>query len=138
MIDNLFFIYCALLSFSGFIIAFYKVLSQEVIGLEVKIGMEKGFDFDTDDGNEYFAERIDKWKVGTLFNSKFAVLIGLIIVLAGASLNLIKNSWWTSLLLLFISYFLYLYITKLLKYRAQLVSILILFTSIILIIFKLL
>ncbi|NLN33489.1 MAG: hypothetical protein GX159_07835 [Flavobacteriaceae bacterium] len=47
MIDNLFFIYCALLSFSGFIIAFYKVLSQEVIGLEVKIGMEKGFDFDT-------------------------------------------------------------------------------------------
>jgi hypothetical protein len=47
----------------------------------------------TQDGNEYFAERIDKWKVGTLFNSKFAVLIGIIIVLAGASLNLIKNSW---------------------------------------------
>ena len=137
MIDNLYFIYCTILSFSGFAIGFYGIMAKHKIEMETRIGMDKGFDFDTDKGNAYFAERYENWKAGSYFDSQFAPITGILIAFTGAGLNLINNNWWTSILLLFIAYIVYLQAVKLLKWKIQIVSMLTLLISIILIIIKL-
>lgn len=137
MIDALYLIYCTILSFSGFVIAFYGIMARHKIEQETRIGMNRGFDFDTDEGNEYFAEKYENWRAGSYFDSQIAPLTGILIVLTGAGLNLINNSWWTSILLLFIAYIFYLQIVKLLKWKVQILSILTLLISVILIITRL-
>ena len=137
MIDKLYFFYCTLLSFSGYVFAFYGVMARHKIEMETKIGLEKGFDFDTDHGNEYFAEKFENWKTGSSFDSSKALLVGVLIILLGAGLNLVNNKWWTSILLLFIAYVFYLQIVKLLQWKIQFLSILTLLISIILITIKL-
>lgn len=134
MIDTIYFIYCAILSYSGFAIGFYGIMAKHKIEMETRIGMDKGFDFDTDKGNAYFAERFENWKVGSYFDSQFAPISGILIALAGAGLNLISNSWWTSILLLIIAYIIYLQVVKLLKWKIQILSMLTLLISIILLI----
>lgn len=137
MIDKLYFIYCSLLTFSGFVIAFYGIMARHQIELETRNGLNKGYDFDSEDGNAYFAKNFENWREGEYFNSKKAPLFGISIIIIGAGLNLICNTWWTSLLLLFLSYNFYLYSVKLVKWRIQIASILTLLISIILIILKL-
>lgn len=137
MIDNLNFIYCSILSFSGFAIGFYGIMAKYKIEVETKIGINKGFDFETDEGNAYFSERFENWKAGSYFDSQIAPLIGIVVALTGAGINLISNTWWSSILLLFISYILYLLVVKLLKWKIQIISMLTLLISGILIIIKL-
>lgn len=137
MIDKLYFFYCTLLSFSGYVFAFYGVMARHKIEMETKIGLQKGFDFDTDDGNEYFAEKFENWKAGSSFDSSKALFVGVLIILLGAGLNLVNNKWWTSILLLFIAYIIYLQIVKLLKWKIQFLSMLTFLISTILIITKL-
>jgi hypothetical protein len=134
MTDNLHFIYCAILSFSGFTIGFYGIMAKHRIELETKIGMNKGYNFDTDKGNAYFAERYENWKVGSYFDSQIAPLCGIVIALIGTGLNLINNSWWTSILLLIIAYLVYLVAIKIFNWKIQIVSILTLILSVIMII----
>jgi hypothetical protein len=137
MIDKLYFFYCTLLSFSGYVFALYGVMARHKIEMETKMGLEKGFDFDTEDGNEYFANKFKNWKAGTSFDSSNALLIGFVFVLLGGGLNLVNNKWWTSVLLLFLAYFFYLQIVKLLKWKIQFLSLLTFLISTILITIKL-
>jgi hypothetical protein len=137
MIDNLYFIYCSILSFSGFAIGFYGIMAKHKIEMETRIGVDKGFEFDTDEGNSYFAERFENWKAGSSFDSQFAPIIGILIALTGAGLNLISNSWWSSILLLFVAYMIYLQVVKFAKWKIQIISMLTLLISAILIIIKL-
>lgn len=137
MIDKLYFFYCALLTFSGFVFAFYGVLARNKIEMETKIGLKKGFDFDSDDGNEYFAKKFENWKAGSSFDSSKAILVGVLIIFSGAVLNIVINKLWTSILLLFTAYVFYLQFVKLLKWKIQLFSILTFILSLILIVFKL-
>lgn len=137
MIDNLYFIYCLILSFSGFAIGFYGIMAKHRIEMETKIGMNKGYDFDTNEGNAYFARKYENWKAGSFFDSQFAPLSGIVIALIGAGLNIISNSWWSSILLLILAYIMYLIAIKIFKWKIQLVSILTLIISIILIVIKL-
>lgn len=58
MIDALYLIYCTILSFSGFVIAFYGIMARHKIEQETRIGMNRGFDFDTDEGNEYLRKNM--------------------------------------------------------------------------------
>ena len=137
MIDKLYFIYCTLLSFSGFVFAFYGVFARNKIEIETKIGLEKGFDFDTDEGNQYFAQKFENWKAGSIFQSSNFIFTGVLVVLLGAGFNLANNKWWTSILILFIAYILYLQVVKLLKWKIQFISILIFLISTTLILIKL-
>ena len=91
MIDNLYFIYCTIFSFSGFAIGFYGIMAKHKIEMETRIGMDKGFDFDTDKGNAYFAKRYENWKAGLYFDSKFAPIIGILTAFTGAGLNWISR-----------------------------------------------
>jgi len=134
MIDNFHFIYCTILSFSRFAIGFYGIMAKHRIELETKIGMNKGYNFNTDKGNAYFAERYENWKVGSYFDSQIAPLSGIVIALIGAGLNLINNSWWTSILLLIIAYVVYLVAIKIFNWKIQIVSVLTLILSVILVI----
>lgn len=137
MIDLIYFVYCTILSFSGFAVGFYGIMAKHKIEMETRMGMDKGFDFDTDNGNAYFAERFENWKAGSYFNSQFAPISGILIALTGAGLNLISNSWWSSILLLFIAYIVYLQVVKLLKWRIQILSMLTLLISVALLITRL-
>lgn len=137
MTDNLYFIYCLILAFSGLVIGFYGIMAKHRIEMETKIGMNKGYDFDTDEGNAYFARKYDNWKAGSYFDSQIAPLSGIVIALIGAGLNIISNSWWSSILLLILAYIVYLIAIKILKWKIQLVSILTLVISVILIVIKL-
>ena len=137
MIDNIYFIYCLILSFSGFAIGFYGIMAKHRIEMETKIGMTKGYDFDTDEGNAYFARKYENWKAGSYFDSQIAPLSGIVIALVGAGLNIISNSWWSSILLLILAYIMYLIAIKIFKWKIQFVSILTLIISIILIVIKL-
>lgn len=137
MIDKLYFFYCFLLTFSGFVIAFYGIMARHQIELETRNGLNKGYDFESIDGNAYFAQKFKNWQAGEYFHSQMAPLIGISIIIIGVGLNLICNTWWTSILLLFLSYNFYLYSVKLVKWRIQTTSILTLLISIILIILKL-
>lgn len=134
MIDKFYFFYCTLLSFSGFVFALYGVMARHKIEMETKIGLKKGFDFETNEGNEYFSEKFENWRAGSSFVSSKALLVGVLVIILGIGLNLMKNEWWTSFSLLVIAYFLYLQIVKLLKWKIQLLSILTFLTSIALII----
>lgn len=137
MIDKLYFFYCTLLTFSGFVFAFYGVLARNKIEMETKIGLKKGFDFDSDDGNKYFAKKFENWKAGSSFDSSKAILVGVLIIFSGTVLNNVINKLWTSILLLFTAYVFYLQFVKLLKWKIQLFSILTFILSLILIVFKL-
>lgn len=137
MADKLYFFYCSLLSLSGFIIGFYGIMARHKIEMETRIGMDKGFDFDTDEDNAYFARKFENWTVGSYFDSQIAPLTGILIALIGAGLNLIYNSWWTSIMLLFIAYIVYLQSVKLIKSKVQILSMLTLLISIILIVIRL-
>lgn len=130
MIDTLFFIYCTILAFSGFVLAFYAILAQSRIDLEAENGLKKGISFDTQEGTAYFARRFDQWNVGSLFKSEVAPIVGIIIALIGSGINLIHNSWWTSILTLGGGYILYLVVSDILKSKVQIVSILSLLLSI--------
>ncbi|MFT7628960.1 MAG: hypothetical protein ACI9AT_002497 [Ulvibacter sp.] len=52
MIDNLYLVYCLILSLSRFAIGFYGIMAKHRIEMETKIGMNKGYGFDTDKANE--------------------------------------------------------------------------------------
>lgn len=111
-------------------------MAKYKIEIETKIGINKGFEFDTDEGNTYFSERFENWKAGSYFDSEIAPIVGILIALSGAGINLIINSWWSSLILLFMSYIFYLQAIKLLKWRIQITSMLTLLISIISIIIR--
>ena len=134
MIDVLFFIYCAILSFTGFVIGFYGIMAKHKIEMETKIGMNNGFDFDTDEGNAYFAQRFENWRAGSYFDSQFAPISGILIALCGAGLNLNINSWWTSIILLIVAFILYQIAVNILKWKIQIMSMLTGIVSVILII----
>jgi hypothetical protein len=137
MNDNLYLIYCTALSLSGFIMAFYGIMARHKIELETRIGLNKGFKFDTHEGNKYFSEKYHNWRCGAIFHSEIALLLGLLIALTGTGLNLINNSWWTSILILFIAYIFYLVIVEIFKWKAQFLSLFALVISVILIIIRL-
>jgi len=118
-----------ILAFSGFCIAFYGALSQVMIETETKIGMQKGFDQFTDDGADYFARKYKKWKAGSFFMTKGALILGLLTVIASIILNSLNNSWWSSIIVAIIGYFLYLIISKIIGSRIQLISIIIMIFS---------
>ncbi|OXG04867.1 hypothetical protein BC749_105134 [Flavobacterium araucananum] len=111
-----------ILSFSGFAISLYGVLSQSMIDHETKIGLLKGYEFDSDEGEEYFAEKFEKWKAGNFFISKNAFISGLSIILLSLILNTIINPWWSSLIVLVVGYFTYLIISKIIGWQVQLLS----------------
>lgn len=133
MIDSLYFIYCSTLSFSGCVIGFYGIMAKHKIEMETRIGMNRGFDFDSDEGNAYFARRYEQWKAGSYFDSQIAPLTGILIAMTGAGLNLIINAWWSSILLLIISYIIYQIAINVLKWKIQIFSILTLIVSIMMI-----
>jgi hypothetical protein len=134
MIEKVYFIYCAILSFSGFT---FGLMAQHNIDRETKGGIDNGYDMDSEEGIKYFARKFEQWKAGSRFVSKNASRNGIIIALIGAILNLYFNSWWSSILLMIIAYFTYLQVVKKIKYRIQIISILGFIISIILITIKL-
>ncbi len=115
---------CILLSFSGFVIAFYGVLANATIENIAVEGMDKGIDQETDDGAEYYANKFDKWKAGNFFVSKIAVVLGLLITIIAAIISLYDNPWWTFFIVLFVGYFAYLIIAKIIGWYIQIISIL--------------
>jgi hypothetical protein len=137
MIDKIYFLYCSLIAFSGFTIGFYGIMARHKIELETKKGLKKGFDFDTDEGNTYFAEKFENWRSGSFFDSQIAPSIGVFVALSGFCINMIYNSFWNSLFLIIISYTAYLIIVNILKWYIQIVSILTLLVSIVFISLKL-
>ena len=52
MIENLYLVYCLILSLSGFNLGFDGIMAKHRIEMETKIGRNKGCDFDTDKANE--------------------------------------------------------------------------------------
>ena len=137
MIDKIYFIYSAIFSFSGFAIGFYGTMAQYKIEKIITNAKNLGFDSDSDLWSELFAKKIEKWKAGEFFDSQLSTIVGLLIAFSGAGLNLVYNNWWTSILLLLISYIVYLQAVDLLKWKIQILSLLTLSISIILIIIKL-
>lgn len=119
-----------ILAFSGYCIAFYGALSQAMIETETKIGMQKGFDEFTDDGAEYFARKYEKWKAGSFFITKGALILGLLTVIASIILNSLNNPWWSSIIVAIIGYFLYLFVSKMIGFRIQSISIIVMILSI--------
>lgn len=111
-----------ILAFSGFIISFYGSLSQSMIERETKIGFEKGINSFTDQGDEYFARKYEKWKAGNFFLSNSAIYSGIVIVIIALILNLLKNPWWTTFIVLIIGYYLYLFFAKIIGWKIQLIS----------------
>jgi hypothetical protein len=132
MNDTAIFVYSCLISFSGFIIAFYGSLAQKMIDKISYLEHKKGFDLDKD--AEHFAEKFENWNCGTWFISKNATIVGLLIALIGSALNFISNDWWLIFFSLFIGYTSYLALSYTLKSFIQIVSILTFFISSILII----
>ena len=120
--NTILFISTSILAFSGFFIAFYGLLSQSLIEAETKLGMQKGFNSYSNEGAEYFAKRYNKWRVGSFFLTNDALILGLILVASAIILNFIENSWWSSLIVLFIGYFLYLILAKIFSWKLQLIS----------------
>lgn len=125
---------CILLSFSGFVIAFYGVLANATIENIAVEGMDKGIDQETDEGAEYYAKRFDKWKAGTLFVSKGAVLIGLLISLIAAIISVFEHSWWTFLVVIIAGYVAYFILAKIIGWYIQILSIITFLVSVILIV----
>ena len=119
-----------ILAFSGFCIALYGALSQAMIETETKIGMQKGSDQFNDDGAEYFAKKYEKWKAGSFFITKGALILGLLIVIASTILNSLDNPWWSSIIVAIIGYSLYLIISKMIGSRIHLISIILMIFSI--------
>ncbi len=111
-----------ILTFSGFFIAFYGVLSQSMIDAETKIGMQKGIDSFSDEGAEYFARRYEKWRAGHFFLSNNALILGLLLVIIASVLNILKNPWWTSIVIIIVGYFLYLTLAKIIGWKLQIIS----------------
>lgn len=137
MFDKLYFIYCCVFSFSGFVVGFYGIMAKHKIEMERQIGINKGIDIYSSYGRTYFTKKFEKWKAGSIFDSQIAPLIGVIISFTGAGLNFIYNSWWSSILLILLSYIFYLQLVKFIKWKIQVVSILTLLISTVLIIIKL-
>lgn len=137
MADKIYFFYCSLLSYSGFTIGFYGIMAKHKIDLETRIGMNKGYELLTDEGRAYFNRKYKNWKAGLFFDSQLASLIGILIALAGAGLNLIYNAWWSSILVILLAYIVYLKSANSLKMKVQILSVFTLFISIILIIIRL-
>ncbi len=114
-------IYSTILSFSGFVLAFYGVLAQTKID---KITANNLIDYDNDQQMELLAIKYDKWKAGSYFVSNKAVSTGIIISLIACILNFIINPWWSSALVLIIGYFLYLILANILGSLVQFLAIL--------------
>ena len=132
--NTLLLLYSIILSFSGFVIAFYGILSKTQIEKITAIGMKKGISFETDEGAEFYARKFDKWKAGSYFVSKSAVAYGVIISIIAGVLCILKNPWWTFILVIIGGYIIYLIIAKVIGWYIQLFSMLTLVVSIILII----
>ena len=119
----------SLLAFAGFTFAFYGTLSQTMIDNITRIGMDKGIDSYSDEGAQYYARQYEKWKAGTFFISSKAITYGIIIVLIAIILNILGNSWWSSIIILIIGYILYLSTSKIIGWRVQFVSLLVFLLS---------
>lgn len=126
MYDILLFISCLLLSYSGLIIGFYGKMANFVIS-RTNI-------YNQNDTEEYFDKLLEDWTVGAFFDSKIAYLLGILIILTAAIINLSSNSWWTSILLLAISFVIYLESSKILKRKMQILSIICLLLSVVLLV----
>lgn len=122
MHDSLIFISTILFAFSGFTLALYGILAQERIDSETRLGMSKGYGFDTDEDNAYFASKYNQWRTGYLFTSRYSTILGFVIVICGSLINLIGNSWWTVPLTIVIGYIVYLNLAKLFKWLVQIIS----------------
>lgn len=138
MVDIQYFFYCLLLAFSGMSIGFYGLFAKNKIDKETGIGLKRGFDFDSDLGVEYFANRFQNWRTGEYFESPLAPMVGIIIALLGSVLSIVLNSWWTCLVVLLGAYILYLVMINIFKWTIQLISMLTLLVSVILILLRLL
>lgn len=132
--NTLLFLSSIILSFSGFVIAFYGILAESQIEKITAIGMEKGISFETDEGAEFYARKFDKWKAGSYFVSKSAVTYGVIISIIAGIVCALNNPWWTFFVVIIGGYVAYLIIAKIIGWYIQLFSILTFIVSIILII----
>lgn len=130
------FISSMFLSFSGFVYAFYGRLSQAVSDEEVKLAVRKGYDVFSEEGVRYLGNRLERWKVGSFFLSTKSIVFGICIIISSVIVNYSVNTWWSSILLLIFGYILYLYISKYLAYRVQILSFIILLLSLIYIIYN--
>lgn len=110
------------LAFSGFFIAFYGVLSQSMIEIETKIGIQKGIDSFSDEGAQYFATRYEKWGAGSFFLSNNALILGLTIVACALVVNFFDNPGWSSLIVLIGGYMLYRTLAQMIGGKLQLIS----------------
>ena len=135
--NTLLLLYCIILSFSGFVIAFYGILAESQIEKITAIGINKGISFETDQGAEFYAQKFNKWKSGSYFVSKSAVTYGVIISIIAGIICVLNNPWWTFIVVLIGGYVAYLVIAKVIGWYIQLLSMLTLIVSIILIIINL-
>lgn len=127
-------LYSSILSFSGFAIAFYGILAESQIKKITSIRINKGISFDTDTGAKFYAQKFEKWKVGSYFISKNAVPFGILVSLSAGILNLLDNPLWSFIVVLINGYIIYLIIAKIIGWYIQTLSMLAIIISLILII----
>lgn len=130
-------IYTCILSFSGFVFAFYGILAENKITKIVEYCSKRGISLESNSGVEYFANKMKKWGAGSFFVSKQSFYFGITITLLSAIICLIYNPWWYLFIVLSISYFLYLFLANILGSIIQLLAMISLLLSIIMIVYTL-
>lgn len=58
--NTLLLIYCIVLSFSGFVIAFYGILAESQIDKITDDGIKKGINLNTEEGAKFYARKYEK------------------------------------------------------------------------------
>lgn len=130
-------LYTCILSFSGFVFAFYGILAENKIEKIVEYGSKRGISLETNSGVEYFANKMKKWGAGSFFVSKQSFYFGITITFLSAIICFIYNPWWYLFIVLSISYFLYLFLANILGSFIQLLAMISLLLSIIMIVYSL-
>lgn len=128
------FVTSVLLTYSGFTIALYRILTKSMIDKIFSVAYEKGVKIEAEENRRYYSTKIEKWKSGTLFNSPLSLVVGFVIFIGGAFISMIDNPWWSIVLSLAIGYILYLRISYAIGWRVQVVSSLIFLAGLILLI----
>lgn len=103
----------------GFIIAFYGILAKSIIENEVTKTIGNGTDSYSD-----FMKVSERWTSGSFFMSKNAPVWGFIIVINAIVFNFMMNYWWSCIIVLVVGFIMYIILSKILKSKVQMLSIL--------------
>ena len=83
---------------------YYFNFSQKIIGKKTnQLLNESNGDQDSLIQSPEYVRFIESWSAGAWFASKGAVGLGTLIALIGSLLSILENSWWTAVIIFFVS-----------------------------------